>query len=105
MGFYIVFVAILLFFSLASPFFLTTTNLFDVLRQSTFVLVVALGMTFVIMTAGIDLSVGAILGLSAGITSWLLLRGVPTARCSRRSSDWHCLWVGERPDHNPPGGD
>ena len=79
MGFYIVFVAILLFFSLASPFFLTTTNLFDVLRQSTFVLVVALGMTFVIMTAGIDLSVGAILGLSAGITSWLLLRGVPTA--------------------------
>ena len=77
-GFYAVFVAILVFFSIASPYFLTVTNLFDVLRQSTFVLVVALGQTFVILTAGIDLSVGAVLGLSAGVTSWLLLHGVST---------------------------
>lgn len=78
LGLYIVFVAIFACLSIASPYFLTGTNLFDILRQSTFVLVVALGSTLVIMTAGIDLSVGAVLGLSAGITSWLLLQGVPT---------------------------
>ena len=77
-GLYVVFVLIFVFLSLASPYFLTGPNLFDVLRQSTFVLLIALGETFVIMTGGIDLSVGAILGLSAGITSWLLLSGVDT---------------------------
>ena len=77
-GLYTVFVLIFVFLSVASPYFLTGPNLFDVLRQSTFVLLIALGETFVIMTGGIDLSVGATLGLSAGITSWLLLNGVNT---------------------------
>lgn len=76
-GLYVVFISIFIFLSLASPYFLTVGNLFDIARQSTFVLMVALGMTFVIMTAGIDLSVGSILGLSAGVTSILLLRGSP----------------------------
>jgi ribose transport system permease protein len=78
LGLYIVFVIIFVCLSLASPYFFSGTNLFDILRQSTFVLVVALGSTLVIMTAGIDLSVGAVLGLSAGVTSWLLLHGLPT---------------------------
>lgn len=78
LGLYIVFILVFIYFSVASPYFLTTRNMFDVLRQSTFVLTIALGMTFVIFTAGIDLSVGSILGLSAGITSVLLLQGMPT---------------------------
>ena len=78
LGLCIVFLLILFFFSLASPYFLTVRNIFDVLRQSTFILVPALGMTLVILTAGIDLSVGSTIGLSAGITSILLLQGLPT---------------------------
>jgi len=49
---------------IASPFFLTTNNLLNVLDQVTILGVLALGMTFVIITGGIDLSVGAVLALS-----------------------------------------
>lgn len=77
-GLYVVLVGILVFFSVASPYFLTLRNLMDILRQSTFVLVAALGMTLVIMTSGIDLSVGSVLGVSAGVTSVVLIQGAPT---------------------------
>jgi len=77
-GLYLVFLAIILFFSLTAPYFFSLQNFMDILRQSTFVLVAALGMTMVIITAGIDLSVGSVIGLSAGITSVLLIQGVPT---------------------------
>jgi ribose/xylose/arabinose/galactoside ABC-type transport system permease subunit len=50
--------------SLASPFFLTPDNLLNVVRQVSVVGLTALGMTFVILTAGIDLSVGSILALT-----------------------------------------
>lgn len=77
-GLYVVFVVIIVFFSLTSPYFFTLRNFMDIFRQSSFVLVAALGMTMVIITGGIDLSVGSVIGLSAGITSVLLLQGVPT---------------------------
>lgn len=77
-GLYLVFAGIILFFSLTTPYFFTLRNMMDILRQSTFVLVAALGMTLVIMTAGIDLSVGSVIGLSAGVTSVLLIHGAPT---------------------------
>ena len=48
-----------------SPRFLTPVNLMNVLRQVAIVGVLGIGMTFVILTAGIDLSVGACLALSA----------------------------------------
>ena len=66
--------------SLLSPNFLTLSNLLEVTRFSGEVGLLALGMTLVIITGGIDLSVGAILGLSgialgmltaAGINIWL----------------------------------
>jgi ribose/xylose/arabinose/galactoside ABC-type transport system permease subunit len=53
--------------SLLSDRFLTAPNLLNVLRQVSIVGILALGMTFVILTAGIDLSVGSILGLSVVI--------------------------------------
>lgn len=53
------------FFSLNSPRFFTVQNLFIVLQQSVTLLVVALGMTFVIIGGSIDLSVGSIVGLAA----------------------------------------
>ena len=51
--------------SLASPFFLQTNNLLNLLDQSVVTGIVSIGMTFVILTGGIDLSVGSVLGLTA----------------------------------------
>ena len=50
--------------SLLSPRFLTVPNLLNVLRQASIVGILAIGMTFVILTRGIDLSVGSILGIA-----------------------------------------
>jgi ribose transport system permease protein len=51
--------------SLASPFFLQTNNLLNLLDQSVVTGIVSIGMTFVILTGGIDLSVGSVLGFTA----------------------------------------
>ncbi|MBA3643408.1 MAG: ABC transporter permease [Chloroflexia bacterium] len=57
-----------------SPRFLTTANLMNVLRQTSIVGVLGIGMTFVILTAGIDLSVGAILAVSVVLLGGTLER-------------------------------
>lgn len=59
--------------SLSSPYFLTSNNLFNLLDQSVVVGIVAIGMTFVILTGGIDLSVGSVAGLT-GVILGLALR-------------------------------
>jgi ribose transport system permease protein len=53
--------------SFASPFFLQANNLLNLLDQSVVTGIVAAGMTFVILTGGIDLSVGSVLGVTAVI--------------------------------------
>ena len=50
--------------SIASPYFLTSNNLFNVCVQIAVVAIIAVGQTMVILTAGIDLSVGSVAGLS-----------------------------------------
>lgn len=62
--------------SLLSPYFLTRNNLLNVLDQSVVIGIVAVGMTFVILTGGIDLSVGSVAGLS-GIVLGLALQDLP----------------------------
>jgi ribose transport system permease protein len=62
--------------SFLSDRFLTVNNLTNVLRQSTINGIIAVGMTLVILTAGIDLSVGAILALSSVITADMLQQGM-----------------------------
>ncbi len=59
--------------SLLSPYFLTPANLLNLLDQSVVVGIVAIGMTFVILTGGIDLSVGSVAGLT-GVILGLALR-------------------------------
>lgn len=54
-------------FALLTPKFLTAVNLLNVARQASINVVLAAGMTFVILTRGIDLSVGSVLGLAAVI--------------------------------------
>ncbi|GAA0323168.1 ABC transporter permease [Kineococcus aurantiacus] len=55
---------------IATPYFLTVNNLLNVLDQVTILGILALGMTFVIVTGGIDLSVGAVLALSMMVLGW-----------------------------------
>src|ERR1700747_3801108 len=59
-----------------SPSFLQTANLINVLRQMSLYAIVSIGMTFVILTAGIDLSVGSIIGIVAIIVTQLLKSGM-----------------------------
>jgi ribose transport system permease protein len=62
--------------SVLSPYFLTTNNLLNLLDQSVVVGIVAIGMTFVILTGGIDLSVGSVAGLT-GVVFGLALQQFP----------------------------
>lgn len=61
--------------SFLSPRFLTKSNLMNVFRQTSINGIIAAGMTFVILTGGIDLSVGSILGFSGAIAAGLLAGG------------------------------
>lgn len=60
-----------------SPHFFQVQNIINVARQASIVGVVAVGMTYVILAAGIDLSVGSTLALSAITSAMLLSAGVP----------------------------
>ncbi len=53
--------------SIASPYFLRTRNILNILRQSSYTGIIALGMTFVIISGGIDLSVGSMTALVGGL--------------------------------------
>src|SRR6266567_2592268 len=57
--------------------FLTLTNLDNLVRQVTVFAILSIGELFVILTGGIDLSVGSVLGLSGGVTALLLVGGAP----------------------------
>lgn len=57
--------------------FISPTNLLNLLRQVSVNALIAFGMTFVIITGGIDLSVGSTLALSGALTAGILAAGVP----------------------------
>lgn len=75
-GLLIAFVVLAMIISFLSPYFLKTDNLINVLMQASINLIIALGMTFVIATGGIDLSVGSIVGLSGMGMALMLNHGV-----------------------------
>jgi len=70
-GLFIIFGLVLVYLGLTAPNFLTLDNLVNVVRQSSIIGLVALGMTFVMITAGIDLSVGSVVGLSGIVMAQL----------------------------------
>ncbi|MDY0094031.1 MAG: ABC transporter permease [Candidatus Vecturithrix sp.] len=61
---------------IATDRFLTVQNLSNLVRQTSIIGIVALGMTFVIISAGIDLSVGAVVGLSSIVVALFLKTGM-----------------------------
>lgn len=61
--------------SIVSSDFLTVSNIFNVLRQVSINALIAFGMTFVILTGGIDLSVGSTLALSSALSAGMMASG------------------------------
>lgn len=64
-GIYIAFIVICIFFASVNPVFISPKNLINMVRQVSFNAILGMGMTIVILTGGIDLSVGSVLALAA----------------------------------------
>ncbi len=75
-GILIFLIVLFIALSISSPYFLTIDNLTKVLRQVAVVGIVTVSMTMVILTGGIDLSVGSMLGLTSVILAKLMVSGV-----------------------------
>lgn len=76
-GLVLSFLLLCLALTLLSDRFLTASNLLNVLRQATINGIIAVGMTYVILTAGIDLSVGSVLALATVVAADLMQTGLP----------------------------
>lgn len=72
-------ILLLVIASLLSPYFLSSRNIFNVLRGASMIGIVAIGMTFVILNRGIDLSVGSLVGVSAALAATFAPYGVVPA--------------------------
>jgi ribose transport system permease protein len=75
----VLFALVLCVFAALSPKFFTGDNLLNILIQSSSTATVATGMTFVLLTAGVDLSVGAAMFVGAAVCGKLILSGQPLA--------------------------
>lgn len=73
---FIALILVVLFFSIAAPNFLSAANLVIMSKHVALNAFLAIGMTFVIVSGGIDLSVGSIVGLCGMVAGWLVLYGI-----------------------------
>lgn len=74
------FIVLVVVMSIANPDFLTSSNIINITRQITINAILAVGMTFVILTSGIDLSVGSVMALSGTMMAGLIINaGLPPA--------------------------
>ena len=81
----VIFFLLCIALSIVSPYFLTVDNLTNVVRQFSMTAIISVGMTMVIITAGIDLSVGSIVGFAGCVTGWMLVDGYTV---------WFSIFVG-----------
>jgi len=73
---YIALIVLVVVFAVLSPSFLTTGNLVILTKQVAINAILGIGMTFVILGGGIDLSVGSIVGLCGMVAGWLISEGL-----------------------------
>jgi erythritol transport system permease protein len=73
---FFVLIALVILFSALAPSFLTTNNLAILLKHVAISAILAIGMTFVVLTGGIDLSVGSLAGLGGMIAGYMLTQGL-----------------------------
>jgi ribose transport system permease protein len=74
----IVFLIMCAYFAIASPYFLSPDNIYNTFVESVSAVLLAAGLTFVLISGGIDLSVGSNIGLSAAATLFAIMNGAPT---------------------------
>ncbi len=74
-GILIVLILLVVFFSLITDAFFSLKNLFNILRQVSIMGIIAVGMSFVMLTGGIDLSVGSLLAITSVVGSSLMVKG------------------------------
>lgn len=74
---FVTLIVLIVALSIASPHFLTNTNLSSVVRQTAVINIMALGMTLIIVSGGIDLSVGAILAMAGLLGTMAMEKGQP----------------------------
>jgi ribose transport system permease protein len=79
-----------IFLSFATNSFATSNNIFNVARNFTFVAIIALGMTIVIITGGIDLSVGSVLCLCSMILAVVMHAGIASRSASPPRLERRC---------------
>ena len=68
----IIFIVVFVYFGVSASNFFSTENTLNIVKQASFVGVIAVGMTFVLLTGGIDLSVGSNMYVSAMVVGYLL---------------------------------
>lgn len=73
---FVALVLVFAYFALAAPNFTSSANLIIVTKHVALNAFLAIGMTFVIISGGIDLSVGSIVGLCGMVAGWLVLYGI-----------------------------
>ncbi len=71
---WVVFVILFIGFAVANPRFLSSNNLFTIARQVSMLGIASVGMTFVILIAGIDLSVGSVITLVNVVAAYLMVK-------------------------------
>ena len=74
---FLILLAMVAFLSLYTDTFLTSTNIFNILRAFSWIAISAFGECMVIITGGVELSVGSVMGLSGLASAMLLARQVP----------------------------
>ena len=87
--------ALMVVFTVMKPSFIDPINLFNILRQISITGLIALGMTFVILTAGIDLSVGSLLAF-CGMIAAVVAKGGTANTLSLGTAGHAGLWLVRR---------
>ncbi len=70
-------IILFIIFSIVAPYFFTVRNVLDLALQTCTVTMMGIGVTFVIITGGIDLSIGSVVALSGTVAVMVAIRGVP----------------------------
>src|SRR5690554_5814770 len=83
-GIFLALIILFVFFSVTNRVFLTTSNLFNVARQVSYLGIAAVGMTFTLLLGGIDLSIGSVISLVNVVAASLMVKQgfSPVVACS-----------------------
>lgn len=76
-GIFLILIVLSILIEIANPIFLTYNNIMDVFRNTSFTLIMAIGMTFVLIAKGLDLSVGSNFALSGLVAALIMFENEP----------------------------